>query len=107
MDYLERLDKALEALEKEADRMTGLAKLSSTLGEVADELSAEKRQIKDATQDLRIATETIEKNTKELLSKYKEAEILSEKKFKEINDNLDNVAKDVLERTDLVDKRLE
>ena len=88
MDYLERLDKALEALEKEADRMTGLAKLSSTLGEVADELSAEKRQIKDAAQDLKIATDTIDKNSKEILRKNTEAEELSEKQHRELTEKL-------------------
>lgn len=107
MDYLERLDQALESLEKEADKLTGLSKLSNTLGEVADELSSEKRQIKDAIQELSIAKVSIDNNTKELLKKSDVIEETLDKQFEAVNDSFTDNARDLEKKKELIDNKID
>lgn len=89
MDYLERLDKAVDSLEKEADKISGLSALAKAFGEAADELSAEKREVKDAIHTLKMWSEEQEQSIKRAVESVENGIRESKKKVDEVKNHFD------------------
>lgn len=50
MDYLEKLEKSLDVLEQQADKLSGLPDLIKVIGETANDMSEEKKEIKSISE---------------------------------------------------------
>ena len=95
MDYLERLDKALDSLEKEADKISGLSALAKAFGEAADELSAEKREVKDAIHTLKLWSEEQEQSIKRAAESVENGIRESKEKVDEVKNHFDTELKTI------------
>ena len=66
MDYLERLDKIIDDLEKEANKLDGISELSRQLASMADEVAAEKKEVIDASGEIKKISSEFDSNIGDL-----------------------------------------
>ena len=68
MDYLERLDKIIDDLEKEANKLDGISELSRQLASMADEVAAEKKEVIDVSGEIKKISTEFDSNIGDLKS---------------------------------------